>query len=168
MKDYEYLLSKLNTIKGIGKKTSELLIKKNINNIFDLLWHLPISKIASSVETDIKNIQIGKLQTIKTIPYKYNFPRMRNLPNKVICDSKSNKIDCVFFNTNEGYIRKILPLNKEVSINGKISFYKNKYQIINPKLIENNKNNIINNQNKYSLTEGLSLNKYNKIINPCS
>lgn len=165
MKDYEYLLSKLNTIKGIGKKTSELLIKKNINNIFDLLWHLPISKIESSIETDIKNIQIGKVQTIKTIPFKYNFPRIRNLPNKVICDSNSNKIDCVFFNSQEGYIRKILPLNKEVSITGKISFYKNKYQIINPKLIENNKNNIINNKNKYSLTEGLSLNKYNKIIN---
>jgi len=165
MKDYEYLLSKLNVIKGIGKKTSELLNKKNINNIFDLLWHLPISKIESLIETDINNLQIGKIQTVKTVPLKYNFPRIKRLPNRVICDSNSNKIDCVFFNSYEGYIKKILPLNKEVSINGKISFYKNKYQIINPKLVENNKNNIIKNQNKYSLTEGLTINKYNKIIN---
>ena len=48
MNDHEYLLSNIQNIKGIGKKTSQLFKRKNINTIFDLLWHLPTSKIAVS------------------------------------------------------------------------------------------------------------------------
>ena len=165
MEDYEYLLSSLDNIKGIGKKTFNLFIRKNINTIFDLLWHLPISKIETSKETTIDNLQVGKLQTVKIIPIKYSFPRIRNLPNRVICENNSGKLDCIFFNSYEGYIRKILPLYKEIIITGKVGFYKNKYQLVNPTLVSNNNNNILEDQNKYSLTEGLSLKKYNSIIN---
>ena len=165
MEDYEYLLSRLDNIKGIGKKTLNLFIKKNINTIFDLLWHLPISKIETSKETTIDNLQVGKLQTVKIIPIKYNFPRIRNLPNRVVCENNSGKLDCIFFNSYEGYIRKILPLYKEIIITGKVGFYKNKYQLVNPALVSKNNNNILEDQNKYSLTEGLSLKKYNDIIN---
>ena len=165
MEDYEYLLSSLDNIKGIGKKTFNLFIRKNINTIFDLLWHLPISKIETSKETTIDNLQVGKLQTVKIIPIKYSFPRIRNLPNRVICENNSGKLDCIFFNSYEGYIRKILPLYKEIIITGKVGFYKNKYQLVNPTLVSKNNNNILEDQNKYSLTEGLSLKKYNGIIN---
>ena len=165
MKDYEYLLSSLDNIKGVGKKTANLFFKKNINTVFDLLWHLPLSKIETSEETNIKELQIGKIQTIRITTLKYNFPRIRNLPNKVICENNNEKIDCIFFNSYEGYIKKILPLNKDVLINGKIGFYKNKHQIINPSIVRNYEENIIKKVNKYSLTDGLSLNKYNIIIN---
>ena len=35
--NYKYLLSDLSTLKGVGNKTTNLLKKKRINNIFDLL-----------------------------------------------------------------------------------------------------------------------------------
>ena len=41
--NYKYLLSDLTTLKGVGLKTTNLLKKKKINNIFDLLWKLPKS-----------------------------------------------------------------------------------------------------------------------------
>ena len=41
--NYEYLLSDLTKLKGVGTKTTNLLKKKKINNIFDLLWKLPKS-----------------------------------------------------------------------------------------------------------------------------
>ena len=53
MNDHEYLLSNIQNIKGIGKKTSQLFKRKNINTIFDLLWHLPTSKIENSKVTKI-------------------------------------------------------------------------------------------------------------------
>ena len=165
MNDHEYLLSNIQNIKGIGKKTSQLFKRKNINTIFDLLWHLPTSKIENSKVTNIGDIQIGKLQTIKLTPLKYNFPRIRRLPNRVVCQSKDIKIDCVFFNSYEGYIKKILPLNTEVIISGKINFFRNKYQITNPTKVKESNENILETQNKYSLTDGLTINKYNNIIN---
>ena len=41
--NYEYLLQDLSKLKGVGKKTAEILKKKKINNLFDLLWRLPKS-----------------------------------------------------------------------------------------------------------------------------
>ena len=165
MTNYEYLLSDINKINGIGTKTAKLFRKKNINTIFDLLWHLPTSKIENSKVTNVSDIQIGKLQTLKLIPRKYNFPRIRRLPNRVICKSNDIKIDCVFFNSYEGYIKKILPLNTEVIISGKINFFRNKYQITNPTQVKESNENILENKNKYSLTDGLTINKYNNLIN---
>ncbi|MDC3049911.1 ATP-dependent DNA helicase RecG [Candidatus Pelagibacter sp.] len=165
MNDHDYLLSNVQNIKGIGKKTSQLFKRKNINTIFDLLWHLPTSKIENSKVTNAGDIQIGKLQTIKLIPLKYNFPRIRRLPNRVVCQSNDIKIDCVFFNSYEGYIKKILPLNTEIIISGKINFFRNKYQITNPTQVKETNENILETQNKYSLTDGLTINKYNNIIN---
>ena len=164
MQDYEYLLSSLDNVKGIGKKTIQLFYKKKIKTIFDLLWHLPTSKIETSRTTNIDDLQIGKEQSIILIPLKYNFPRIRNLPNRVNCLSSNKKIDCIFFNSYEGYIKKILPINKETIVYGKVGFYKGKYQITNPKLIKENEDGVIKDLKNYSLTEGLTLSKYNKIV----
>ena len=164
MQNYEYLLSELSTVKGVGKKTADLFKKKNIYNIFDLLWHLPTSKIENSTITNLKELQIGKIQTLKIIATKYNFPRLRKLPNRVNCINGNDKIDCIFFNSYEGYIKKILPLNADLIITGKIGYFNKKYQIINPKVLGKDKNFLVKDNYKYSLTEGLNITKYNKII----
>ena len=103
MSNFEYLLSPIDIIKGVGKKTLRSFNKK-IFTIFDLLWHLPVSKIETAEDTEIEDLQIGKNYNIKVKPIKYNFPRIRNLPNKVICGKNGVKIDCVF-NSYEGYIK---------------------------------------------------------------
>ena len=162
--NYKYLLSDLTKLHGVGKKTMQILKKKKINNIFDLLWRLPKSYTDRSLTSKINDIQIGKIHTLKVIPTKYIFPRVRNLPNRVNCQDETGKIDCIFFNSYEGYIRKILPLNEEITISGKISFFKNKYQITNPTYVAKDSSLIETVHNKYSLTEGISEKVYNKII----
>ncbi len=163
--NYKYLLSDLTALKGVGVKTTNLLKKKNINNLFDLLWKLPKSYTDRSSSSKIKDLKIGENQTVTVIPQKYLFPRIRNLPNRVICSDDSGKLDCVFFNSYEGYVKKILPLGKEITISGKISYFKNKYQLTNPKYISEDSSLIKRAHNQYSLTEGISEKVYNKIIN---
>ena len=163
-RNYKYLLSDLSSLKGVGIKTKNLLKKKKINNIFDLLWKLPKSYTDRSLSSKIKNLKIDEIQTITVIPQKYLFPRIRNLPNRVLCKDESGEIDCVFFNSYEGYIKKILPIGKEVTISGKIKFFRNKYQLTNPKYISENSSIIKQKHNSYSLTEGISEKVYNKII----
>ena len=163
--NYKYLLSDLTALKGVGVKTTNLLKKKNINNLFDLLWKLPKSYTDRSLSSKIKDLKIGENQTVTVTPQKYLFPRIRNLPNRVICSDDSGKLDCVFFNSYEGYVKKILPLGKEITISGKISYFKNKYQLTNPKYISEDSSLIKQVHNQYSLTEGISEKVYNKIIN---
>ena len=163
--NYDYLLADLTKLNGVGKKTMELLKKKKINTIFDLLWRLPKSYTDRSLVSKISDLQIGLVQTLRIIPLKYQFPRIRNLPNKVNCIDETGKIDCIFFNSQEGYVRKILPLNEEVTISGKISNYKGRYQITNPTYISQDSSLIETINNKYSLTDGITEKNYNKIIN---
>ena len=162
--NYKYLLSDLTALKGVGVKTTNLLKKKNINNLFDLLWKLPKSYTDRSLSTKIKDLKIGENQTVTVTPQKYLFPRIRNLPNRVICVDDTGNLDCVFFNSYEGYVKKILPLGKEITISGKISYFKNKYQLTNPKYISEDSSLIKQVHNQYSLTEGISEKVYNKII----
>ena len=165
MTGYEYLLSDINTIKGVGDQTAKLFRRKNINTIFDLIWSLPQSNTDRTQITKIKDLQIGKIQTIVVNINKYNFPRIKNLPNKVICSDETGKLECIFFNSYEGYIKKILPLGQIITISGKISYFRNKYQITNPTHIASDTNVIKKIHAKYSLTEGLNEKKYNIIIN---
>ena len=165
MNNYEFLLQDLTKIKGVGKKTAEILKRKKINNLFDLLFRLPQSYTDRTQKLKIKELQVGKISTINVVVKKYNFPRIRNLPNKVICEDETGVIDCVFFNSYEGYIRKILPLNDEVTISGKINYFKKRYQITNPTYVSKESSLIEKVHNKYSLTEGISEKVYNKIIN---
>ena len=163
-RNYEYLLSDLSLLKGVGTKTSNLLKKKKVNTIFDLLWKLPKSYTDRSLSSKIKDLKIDEIQTITIIPLKYSFPRVRNLPNRVLCKDDTGEIDCVFFNSYEGYIKKILPIGKEVTISGKIKYFRNKYQLTNPKYISEDSSIIKQKHNSYSLTEGISEKVYNKII----
>ena len=163
-KNYNYLLSDLTKLKGVGNKISTLLKKKKINTIFDLLWKLPKSYTDRTKSSEIKDLRISEIQTVNVIPYKYNFPRVRNLPNRVLCKDQTGNLDCIFFNSYEGYIKKILPIGKKVTISGKISFFRNKYQITNPKYISEDSTLIKAKHNQYSLTEGITEKLYNKII----
>ncbi len=163
--NYEYLLSDLSSLKGVGTKTKNLLKKKNINNLFDLLWKLPKSYTDRSLSSKIKDLKIGEIQTVTIIPQKYNFPRIRKLPNRVLCSDETGEIDCIFFNSYEGYIKKILPLGKQITVSGKIGHFRNKYQITNPKYVSEDSSLIKQTHNKYSLTEGISEKIYNKILN---
>ena len=163
-KNHNYLLSDLTKLKGVGNKISSLLKKKRINTIFDLLWKLPKSYTDRSISSKIIDLKIGNIQTVSVIPYKYNFPRIKNLPNRVFCKDITGNLECIFFNSYEGYIKKVLPLGKEVTISGKVNFFRNKYQITNPKYISEDSTLIKVKHNQYSLTEGISEKLYNKII----
>ena len=166
LKIQDYLFQNISALNGVGLKTKKLLKRKNIEKISDLLWNLPQDFTDRSNLQTLDKLEIGKITTIKVKVLKHYFPRIRNLPNKVSCEDKSGKIDIVFFNSREGYIRKILPINSHVVISGKINYFKKKYQITNPAYVvpaikEDYVNKIIP---RYSLTEGLTEKIYRKII----
>ena len=161
-----FLFKDISSIKGVGKTLERYLKNKKVDKVKDLLLDLPYEVTDRSKITSLNKLEIGKITTIQVTVEKYNFPRIRNLPNKVICSDKNNKINIIFFNSREGYIKKILPLKKEVVISGKINFYKKQYQITNPTHVNeiNSKDRITRIFPKYNLTEGLKEKIYRNII----
>ena len=81
-----------------------LIAKKPIKVVNDQ-WNNPTWTYSI---TKIINLEVGKIQTIQVSVKKLNFPRIRNLPNKIICEDNTGKIDIVYFNSSEGYLRKLV------------------------------------------------------------
>ncbi|MAV05935.1 MAG: ATP-dependent DNA helicase RecG, partial [Candidatus Pelagibacter sp.] len=104
-KKNEYIFSDVSKIKGVGKRLAAYLKNKKIDKIKDLLWDMPYSYTDRSKSVKLDELQVGTIPTIKVRVIKYNFPRIRNLPNKITCEDEKGKIDIIFFNSREGYIR---------------------------------------------------------------
>ena len=160
-----YIFQDIIKLKGVGSQLSKYLKKRKIEKIKDVVLNLPYSETDRSEIVSLDNLEVGKVQTIKVKIKKLNFPRIRNLPNKIICEDETGKIDIVYFNSREGYLRKLFPLNEWVIISGKINFFNKKYQITNPDYVttldkEKYVKQVIP---KYSLTKGINEKKYRLI-----
>ncbi len=160
-----FIFQNIRNLKGVGPKLSKYLKKKKIEKVKDIILNLPYSETDRSKIYNIKNLEVGKIQSIKVIVKKLNFPRIRNLPNKIICEDDTGKIEIVYFNSREGYLRKLFPLKEHLIISGKIGFFNNKYQMTNPDYVTKleNKDYVIKNIPKYNLTKGINEKKYRLI-----
>ncbi len=161
----DIIFSNVNKLKGVGKQLSKYLRNRKIEKIKDILLNLPYSETDRSEIISLDKLEVGKTQTIRVLVKKLNFPRIRNLPNKIICEDETGKIEIIYFNSREAYLRKIFPINEWVIISGKIGFYNKKYQITNPDYVttldkEKYVKQIIP---KYSLTKGINEKKYRLI-----
>ena len=80
----DIIFSDVDKLKGIGKKLSKYLKNKKIEKVKDILFNLPYSETDRSKIVDLDKLEVGKIQTIRVMVKKLNFPRIRNLPNKIL------------------------------------------------------------------------------------
>ena len=161
----EFIFSDVNKLKGVGAQLTKYLKNKRIDKIKDIILNLPYSETDRSKIIRLDQLEVGKIQSIKVLVKKLNFPRIRNLPNKINCQDESGKIEIVYFNSREGYLRKLFPVNKWVIISGKVNYFNKKYQMTNPDYVTSldNQEYVIKNIPKYSLTKGINEKKYRSI-----
>ena len=161
----EFFFSEVNKLKGVGPQLSKYLKKKKIEKIKDIILNLPYSETDRSKLFKLNELEVGKIQSIKVKVKKLNFPRIRNLPNKIICEDSTGKIDIIYFNSREGYLRKLFPVNQWVIVSGKVNYFSKKYQITNPDYVTKleNQDYVIKNIPKYNLTKGINEKKYRSI-----
>ena len=161
----DFIFSEVNKLKGVGPQLSKYLKKKRIEKVKDIILNLPYSETDRSKITRLNKLEVGKIQSIKVMVKKLNFPRIRNLPNKILCEDETGKIDIVYFNSREGYLRKLFPVNEWIIVSGKINYFNKKYQITNPDYVTNEENQdyVVKNIPKYNLTKGINEKKYRSI-----
>ena len=161
----DFIFNDVNKLKGVGPQLSKYLKKKKIEKVKDIILSLPYSETDRSKLYKLNELEVGKIQTVKAVVKKLSFPRVRNLPNKIICEDETGKIDIVYFNSREGYLRKLFPLNEWVIISGKVNYFNKNYQITNPDYVTSldNKEYVIKNIPKYNLTKGINEKKYRSI-----
>ncbi len=161
----DFIFSEVYKLKGVGDQLTKYLKNKKIEKIKDIILNLPYSETDRSKIYKLNELEVGKIQSVKVLVKKLYFPRIRNLPIRIVCEDEFGKIDIVYFNSREGYIRKIFPVNKWIIVSGKVNYFKKKYQIANPEYVTSldNKDYVIKNIPKYNLTKGINEKKYRLI-----
>ena len=161
----DFIFNDVNRLKGVGPQLSKYLKRRKIEKIKDIILSLPYSEIDRTKLVKLNELVVGKIQSIKVTVKKLNFPRVRNLPNKITCEDETGKIDIVYFNSREGYLRKLYANNKQIIISGKVNLFNNRYQMTNPDYVTSidNKDYVLKKIPKYNLTKGINEKKYRSI-----
>ena len=161
----DFIFNDVVKLKGVGSQLAKYLKRKKIEKIKDIILNLPYSETDRTKISKLNELEIGKIQTVKVVVRKLNFPRVRNLPNKILCEDDVGKIDIVYFNSREGYLRKLYQINETLIISGKIGYFNKKYQITNPEYVTTlaKKDYVTKNIQKYNLTKGINEKKYRLI-----
>ena len=73
-----FIFSEVNSLKGVGPQLSKYLKKKRIEKIKDIVLNLPYSDTDRSKIYKLNELEVGKIQSIKVLVKKLNFPRIRN------------------------------------------------------------------------------------------
>ena len=68
-----FLAQNVSLLQGVCKKTKNLLKKKKIEKISDLLWNTPQGFTDRTNVKQLDSLEIGKITTIKVKAIKYNF-----------------------------------------------------------------------------------------------
>ncbi|MDO5725413.1 MAG: ATP-dependent DNA helicase RecG, partial [Tissierellia bacterium] len=154
----------VNNLKGVGKKTAELLGKLNIFTVNDLINHFPRSY---EDYNDIKFIadlnpenSIYKVKVI-TEP-RVNYIRGNLNMLKCVVEDESSIAELVFFN--QPFLKNSLYVGRELLVSAKTKYSAGKIQLSGPKILTktDRESNI---EPIYSLTKGLTNKNFKKLMN---
>ena len=134
--------------------------------IADLLLYMPRKFIDRSKIKLISQIAYDQDESttlnVRIIAHKP--PTKYTRKYTISCEDISGKIDLLFFNVNQGWLKIQFPPNKQVIIFGKINCFKDKYQIVHPKIIEKRFGRSFFIVPIYALTQGIKQEMFYKIF----
>ena len=155
------LLSPIDTIKGVGEKTTKLLNKLGVYTIEDILLFFPRTYLiypeVSTPNPDSVNSLISIAGRIKTSPKVFRSKSRIDVLSATAFVGDI-PVDLVWFNSN--YLKSSLEPGKVYVFYGRLVFDKNRYKISQPLIFETEKYEELRNQIQpiYHLTKGLSNN----------
>lgn len=126
------MLSEVNTLSGIGEKTTELLKKAGIYTIRDLFYYLPRGYENYQNDVKIADLHPGKVVIkgqITSINTKHAKTRRLTITEAIISD-QSGSIRAVWFN--QPYREKQLETGKTYLFSGRFELTHGRYQLTSP------------------------------------
>ena len=130
------LLDSVETLKGVGEKTTEILKKYGINTVRDFFYNLPRDYENYDAPTSIAEIQPGKVVVKGRIDsLKTRRARRRNLSvTEGVVSDDTGSIKVVWFN--QSYRIKQFTPEKEYYFTGNYEFRNGRYSLVSPSCAE--------------------------------
>ncbi|MGV6851426.1 MAG: ATP-dependent DNA helicase RecG [bacterium] len=129
------LQSKLTALKGVGKKTAELLKKRDLTTVEDLLFHLPVRyedrshiRLISELCIGQSAVLVGHVRSVRT-----SFGRKRT--TRCIFSDESAELPVLFFNLYPNQLN-ILEKAEKIQIYGELKEGAGGAQLVHPEFSE--------------------------------
>ena len=153
-------------VKGVGPKVANLLKKKQIKTVADLIQHYPKHYLDYRKARSINSLRLGEhvslnvtVESVKSI----NISRSRKIWTVIVKDN-TGAISCKYFRVPyKGYFER-LTSGKQVVVEGSVSHYRNRMEFHHPDILEfteDKKNHVVA---IYPEIEGISQKKLQNII----
>jgi ATP-dependent DNA helicase RecG len=126
------LFAEVTALPGLGPKMAPLVARAAGPHVVDLLWHLPTGLVDRRFSPAIADAPEGAIVTLRVKVLEHLKPRIRRLPYKVRCADPSGEIDLVYFHAKPDWLEKLLPVDSEWAISGRIERFREGVQMPHP------------------------------------
>ncbi len=152
----------LTSLPGLGPRNGKLAEKLvNGPRVVDLLFHGPADFIDRRFTCPLSEAPNGKVLTTQIRVDKHHPNARKSLPYRVKCVDESGAIMLVFFHAKKGWIEKLLPLESERVISGRVEYFQGQPQIVHPEVVKpQERENLETVEPIYPLTAGIT----NKVL----
>jgi ATP-dependent DNA helicase RecG len=160
------LFAEVEALKGVGPTLAKPLTRLGLKRAIDLVFHLPTGWIDRKAVSALDAADAGAIVTVTVTPTEYRIGRSPRAPSRVVAlDSAGNSVALVFFGTNSGYAKKLLPLGEPRAISGKLEQYDQWLQIVHPDVMTPEEAQALAPREAvYPLSEGLTLKRLQALV----
>ncbi len=116
----EHLFQDIQYLKGIGPKRSQQFKRLGVENIFDLLWHVPRAYFNRGNPDKIRSLIHGEFAAVRGVVKGTHASRSRRGMNifKAILQDDSGAVTAVWFN--QPFLAGIISSGQEIFVSGKV------------------------------------------------
>ncbi len=126
------LFAGLETLPGVGEKTTKHFAGLNVNTPRDLLFTLPTSGIDRQFRKTIKGIPLPNVVTTEITVERHHPNRTKGRPYRIDVSDEEVSFALVFFHARGDYLRRQLPEGARRVISGKAEVFDGVAQIVHP------------------------------------
>ncbi|MBM7067700.1 ATP-dependent DNA helicase RecG [Actibacterium sp. 188UL27-1] len=126
------LFADLETLDGVGKKTSQNLAGLDIHRPRDALFVLPYAGVDRSLRMSVRDVSPPMTVTVKVRVGLHRAPTRRGGPYRVTVEDAQTTFAIVFFHARPEYVQQQLPTGQERIVSGKVELFDGVAQMVHP------------------------------------
>ncbi|MBO9622862.1 MAG: ATP-dependent DNA helicase RecG [Sphingomonas sp.] len=131
------LFAEITALKGVGPGLAKPLERLGLARVVDVAFHLPTGWIDRVPRDELDMADVGRVIAITLTPVSYKMSGSARAPARVqAVDAHGNYVSLVFFGGSSGWAKKLLPLNEQRWVSGRLDQYGQELQIVHPEVSE--------------------------------
>lgn len=152
------LFAGLETLDGVGPKTSRLMAQMDVETPRDLLFSLPYSVVDRRRRDTVRGADLPTTLTVEVTVGVHRPPRSRNGAYRVHVEDRESDFQLVFFHGRSRYLESQLPVGSRRVVSGRLELFDGMAQMVHPDymLPPDESDDIPEFEPVYHLTQGVS------------